>query len=75
MIQSENGFDRKQGIADNCNMPSTAPKARKSTRSTLKQRLEKAGPSNAKLKQLAKTRRPPQRWYDETVDPFKPARK
>ena len=70
MIQSENGFDRKQKIADNCNMPSTAPKARKSTRSTLKQRLEKAGPSNAKLKQLAKTRRPPQKWYDDSTNPF-----
>jgi hypothetical protein len=33
--------------------------------------MEKAGPSLAKLKQLAKSRRPPQRWYDETDNPLK----
>jgi len=37
--------------------------------------MEKAGPSHAKLKQLAKTRRPPQRWYDQTINPLKPSRK
>ncbi len=47
------------------------PKARKAKPATRKSKLEKAGPSLAKLKRLAKTRRPPQRWYDETENPFK----
>jgi hypothetical protein len=37
---------------------------------TLRQKMERAGPSLEKLKKLAKTKRPPQRWFDETGNPF-----
>jgi hypothetical protein len=37
--------------------------------------MEKAGPSAAKLKRLAKSRRPPQRWFNQTDNPFKTERK
>jgi hypothetical protein len=37
--------------------------------------MEKAGPPLAKLKALAKSRRPPQRWYDETENPFEAVKK
>ena len=30
--------------------------------------------SNARLLELAQTRKPPQSWYDETIDPFEPRR-
>jgi hypothetical protein len=30
------------------------------------------GPTSARLEELAKTRRPPQSWYDETTDPTSP---
>ena len=55
-------------------MPSVTAKRRKPKRKVTRQTLEQAGPSNAKLKHLAKTRRPPQRWYDETDNPLKPSR-
>jgi hypothetical protein len=57
-------------------MASTSMKARKkSVRLTPRQRMEKAGPPLAKLKALAKSRRPPQRWYDETENPFEAVKK
>jgi hypothetical protein len=43
---------------------------RTSQRLTLRQKLELDGPSLRRLKNLAKTRRPPQRWYAETANPF-----
>ncbi|HEX3355702.1 MAG TPA: hypothetical protein VHS31_01880 [Tepidisphaeraceae bacterium] len=52
-------------------MATPVAKAPVKKRATLRQRLEKAGPSSAKLKQLAKTRRPPQKWYDDATNPFK----
>lgn len=38
---------------------------------TPRQRMERSGPSLAKLKELAKTGRPPQAWYEQTRNPFK----
>jgi hypothetical protein len=52
-------------------MPTPVAKARpKKKARTLRERVEKAGPPVAKLKQLAKTRRPPQKWYEDTTNPF-----
>jgi hypothetical protein len=57
-------------------MPSATSKPQKKTkRLTARQRMEKAGPPLAKLKALAKSRRPPQRWYDETANPFEAEKK
>jgi hypothetical protein len=47
----------------------------KPRRRTPRQKMEAAGPSLAKLKQLARTKRPPQSWYDQTDNPLKPRRK
>ena len=33
--------------------------------------MEAAGPSRAQLRRLVKKSRPPQSWYDQTVNPFK----
>src|SRR5688572_23455933 len=42
----------------------------KSKQGALLKPMEKTGPSAAKLKKLAKTHQPPQRWFDETAHPF-----
>jgi len=56
-------------------MAGLTTKARKRKRKPARQTMEQAGPTSTKLKQLAKTRRPPQHWYDETDNPLKPSRK
>lgn len=56
-------------------MATAATNRRKGTTSdeaALIAQMEKAGPSKAKLRKLAKKRRPPQSWYDQTDCPFKP---
>lgn len=56
-------------------MATIVPNSRKPKRPTHARKVDKAGPSLAKLKQLAKTKRPPQKWYDETENPFEAPRK
>jgi hypothetical protein len=56
-------------------MGTTIAKPRKAPRTTARQKLEKLGPPRATLKKLAKRRRPPQRWFDETANPFKSSQK
>jgi hypothetical protein len=47
----------------------------KKRRASATRRMERAGPSRAALRRLVKKSRPPQAWYDEAIDPFKPASK
>ena len=51
-----------------------APKPKAADETALIGQMEKARPSQARLRKLAKMRRPPQSWYDETDCPFKPAK-
>jgi hypothetical protein len=37
-------------------------------------KMERAGPTQASLRRLAKKHRPPQSWYDQTDCPFDPAK-
>jgi hypothetical protein len=47
----------------------------KSTKKAAKRKSVAKQPlSNARLLKLAKKHRPPQKWYDEDVDPFEPKR-
>ena len=46
----------------------------KPTKRAARKPTAKAPLSNARLLKLAKKNRPPQKWYDEDVNPFEPKR-
>jgi hypothetical protein len=68
-------LDERPDLPDGTPVSVTARALPPKKRLSSVQRMEKAGPSRTKLRRLAKTRRPPQSWYDETINPFKPAAK
>jgi hypothetical protein len=69
-------FDRRGYQADNESaMPTVTPKPKKRIRQTPRGKVEKAGPSNEKLKRLAKSSPPPQEWFDATDNPFEKSKK
>jgi hypothetical protein len=55
-------------------MATTKVTSSRKRRPAAAKRVEQVGPSRAALKRLVKKHRPPQSWYDENVDPFKPAK-
>jgi hypothetical protein len=69
-------LDERADLPDGTPVSVTAAVATtKKRRANAVQRMESVGPARAKLRQLAKKNRPPQTWYDETVNPFKSSRK
>ena len=50
-------------------------KPRKRKRLTPGQTMEKAGPTRAQLRRLARDNRPPQSWFEQTNNPFIPERR
>ena len=52
-------------------MATTTPRAKPAKKATAEKPAARAPMSNARLLKLAKKNRPPQKWYDEDVDPFK----
>jgi hypothetical protein len=56
-------------------MAGVSSRSRTKKRPTPREKMEAARPSLAKLKQLARSSRPPQSWYGETDNPFNAPRK
>ncbi len=66
----------RNSLADSENsMATVKTKSVKKRRVSARQRVEKAGPSRSALRRLVKKSPPPQSWFDETADPFKPQAK
>jgi hypothetical protein len=55
-------------------MATSTTRAKPTKRASVRKRAAKAPLSNAQLLKLAKKSRPPQKWYDEDVNPFEPKR-
>ena len=55
-------------------MAASTTRAKPTKRATGRKAIAKAPLSNARLLKLAKKNRPPQKWYDEDVNPFEPKR-
>jgi hypothetical protein len=64
-------FDLCFQASDNSPMPSMKQSVKKASRAPAKPAAKQL--SNAELLKLAARNRPPQKWYDEQVDPTKPA--